>query len=160
MSMQTDRRTDSQRRSERGVTVRSAVRIPENGRSQSRLVAALLKTRPAGTPARGIGSRRTGLGVIPYLDPPSPGSGEAGGAGGLLLDQRADGAVRPVDAVEVEHHQLRVLQLVLVRLASGAGDRLDPECRLGPRGIGVASGRIAARGQERRVGGAAAGLDG
>jgi hypothetical protein len=47
--------------------------------------------------------------VTPYSGPPSPGSGEAAGAGGLLLDQRADGDVRPVDAVEVEHHQLRVL---------------------------------------------------
>jgi len=82
------------------------------------------------------------------------------GVGGLLLDQRADGDVRPVDAVEVEHHQLRVLQLVLVRMAACAGDRLDPERRLGQRGLGVASGRIAARGQERRVGGATAGLDG
>jgi hypothetical protein len=32
--MQTDRRTDSERTSERGVTVRSVVRIPENGHSQ------------------------------------------------------------------------------------------------------------------------------
>jgi hypothetical protein len=32
--MQTDRRTDSERTSQRGVTVRSAVRIPENGHSQ------------------------------------------------------------------------------------------------------------------------------
>ena len=32
--MQTDRRTDSQRTSWRGVTARSAVRIPENGHSQ------------------------------------------------------------------------------------------------------------------------------
>ena len=32
--MQTDRRTDSERTSQRGVTERSAVRTPENGHSQ------------------------------------------------------------------------------------------------------------------------------
>src|ERR1700683_5036741 len=64
------------------------------------------------------------------------------GAGGLLLDQRADGDVWPVDAVEVEDHQLRVLPLVLVRLAPVAGDRLDPERRLGLRGLGVAPGGL------------------
>jgi hypothetical protein len=32
--MQTDRRTDSERTSQRGITVRSAVRIPENQHSQ------------------------------------------------------------------------------------------------------------------------------
>jgi hypothetical protein len=36
MSMQTYRRTDSERTSQREVTVRSAVRIPENGILRSR----------------------------------------------------------------------------------------------------------------------------
>src|SRR5262249_62347423 len=68
-----------------------------------------------------------------YRAAPSPGWGEAVGVGGLLLDERADGDLRTRDGVEVEHHQLRVLQLALVRVAPGAGDRLGPERRLGSR---------------------------
>jgi hypothetical protein len=83
---------------------------PENRHSQYQA--------PGGTPENladrwsqpaGLASGGQVLGVTLYFDPPSPGSGEAVGVGGLLLDQRADGDVRPVDAVEVEHHQLRVL---------------------------------------------------
>ncbi len=59
----------------------------------------------------------------------SPRATFTGGSGRRrsLLFERPDGHVWPVDPVEVEHHELRVLELVLVRLTAGAGDRLDPE---------------------------------
>ena len=38
--------------------------------------------------------------------------------------------VGPVDAVEVEHHRLRVLKLMDVGVPAGPGDRLDPERRV------------------------------
>ena len=58
----------------------------------------------------------------------------------LLLYQGPDRHVRPVDAVEVEHHQLGVLKLELVGVAAGAGDRLDPEDGLHLCGPCVANG--------------------
>ena len=64
-----------------------------------------------------------------------------------------------MDAVEVEHHQLRVLQLKDVGVASGPGDRLDPERRLGARRVRVAGAGSLSGVQERRVGGPAAPSD-
>src|SRR6476646_2559955 len=48
---------------------------------------------------------------------------------------------------------------MLVGLTAGSRDRLDPEGGVDLRGPGIASGRVAARREEGRVGGATAGVD-